>query len=181
MTLHDTARGPVDYLSAAETARLVRTELRTAFPGVRFTVRSSSYSGGGSINVGWTDGPATADVRAIIDPFAGAGFDGMTDLKYPRTAYVLDGKVIGSRSPGSWGSINGWDSATEPDFPAGARAVSFGASFVFANRRVSPDVHAAALATIRSWGYDVDASGWCRTGYPGDTYDRAVAVALAAR
>jgi hypothetical protein len=32
-------------LSVAETAKLVRAELKTTFPGVKFSVRSSSYSG----------------------------------------------------------------------------------------------------------------------------------------
>lgn len=34
------------YLSCAETAKLVRQALKEAFPGVKFGVRSSTYSGG---------------------------------------------------------------------------------------------------------------------------------------
>ena len=41
------------YLSCAETAKLVRTALKKNFPGVKFSVRSSVYSGGASIDVSW--------------------------------------------------------------------------------------------------------------------------------
>jgi hypothetical protein len=70
-----------DYLTCAETATLVRTALKRAFPGVKFSVRSSTYSGGASIRVGWTDGPRRVDVERIAQPFAGADFDSMTDCK----------------------------------------------------------------------------------------------------
>ena len=42
------------YLSAVETARLVRKALKARFPDVRFSVRSDSYAGGASVRVGWT-------------------------------------------------------------------------------------------------------------------------------
>jgi hypothetical protein len=45
------------YLSCAETAKLVRKVLKTAFQGVKFSVRSDTYSGGASIDIRWTDGP----------------------------------------------------------------------------------------------------------------------------
>ena len=51
------------YLSCAETAKLVRAALKKAFPGVKFSVKSSVYSMGASIRVGWTDGPVTKAVR----------------------------------------------------------------------------------------------------------------------
>jgi Large polyvalent protein associated domain 29 len=70
-----------DYLSCAETAKLVRAALRKAFPGARFTVRSSTFSGGASIGIGWTDGPQRAAVDKVAQPYRGAGFDGTTDLK----------------------------------------------------------------------------------------------------
>ena len=40
-----------DYLSAAETAKIIRRALTDAFPNVKFYVRSDSYSGGASIDV----------------------------------------------------------------------------------------------------------------------------------
>jgi len=68
-----------NYLTCAETAVLVRGALKKAFPGVKFRVRSSTYSGGASIDVRWVDGPRRAPVEEVAKPFAGGSFDGMTD------------------------------------------------------------------------------------------------------
>lgn len=67
--------------SLTDTAKLVREALKTNFPGVKFSVRSNSYSGGSSIDVGWIDGPTSKQVEEITNHFEGATFDGMTDLK----------------------------------------------------------------------------------------------------
>ena len=82
-----------EYLSVAETAKLVRAALKESFPGIKFSVRSKSYSGGASINVGWTDGPNTRQVEAITGTFTGGYFDGMTDYKGSRY-HMLDGKRV---------------------------------------------------------------------------------------
>lgn len=83
-----------DYLSCAETAKLVRKALKEAFPRQKFSVRSSTYSMGASIHVGWTDGPQTADVDKVIGCFAGSGFDGMIDLKTSNSHWLYpDGTV----------------------------------------------------------------------------------------
>ena len=62
-----------------ETAKIVRAELKAAFPGIKFSVRSEQYSMGCHLYVSWTDGPAVRAVEAITDQFYGTGFDGMTD------------------------------------------------------------------------------------------------------
>jgi hypothetical protein len=69
------------YMSVTDTAKLVRAALKKAFPGVKFSVRSSSYSMGASIDVSWEDGPRKADVDQIIKAYSGSDFDGMIDLK----------------------------------------------------------------------------------------------------
>ena len=69
------------YLSCAETAKLVRAALKESFPGVKFSVKSSVYSGGASINIKYTDGPTYEQVKAVAGMFEGAYFDGMTDYK----------------------------------------------------------------------------------------------------
>lgn len=66
-----------DHLNAA--AKNIRAMLKAAFPGVKFTVRTERYSGGDSINVGWTDGPKSSEVKAITSRFEAGSFDGMTD------------------------------------------------------------------------------------------------------
>ena len=95
------------YLSCAETAKLIRKALKEAFPGFKFSVRSHTYSGGASINVGWRDGPTGEEVERVARVFAGATFDGMTDYK---------GGVVHE--------FNG-------------ESVHFGADFVFCNRDVT--------------------------------------------
>jgi len=57
----------------------IRAELKRAFPGVKFSVRSDKFSGGDSIDVSWTDGPTTEQVRAIVNKYKAGSFDGMTD------------------------------------------------------------------------------------------------------
>ena len=52
-------------MSCAETAKFVRTESKKNFPGVKFSVRSSVYSGGASIGVSRVLGPTTKEVDAI--------------------------------------------------------------------------------------------------------------------
>lgn len=69
------------YISCADTAKLVRTALKAAFPGVKFSVKSKTYSGGASITIRWMDGPTSKEVEAITNQFEGASFDGMQDLK----------------------------------------------------------------------------------------------------
>lgn len=81
------------YLGCAETAKLVRQALKESFPGTKFSVRSDTYSGGASIDIRYTDGPARALVEAIADQFKGAYFDGMIDYKGSRY-HKLDGEEV---------------------------------------------------------------------------------------
>jgi len=69
------------YLTTGETSRNLRAILKHEFPGCRFSVRSSSYSGGDSVHVGWVDGPSLNAVRAVVDRFGSCTFDGMQDLE----------------------------------------------------------------------------------------------------
>lgn len=101
------------YLSVADTAKLVRKALKADFPGVKFSVRSSSYSGGASIDVRWTDGPTEKSVRGkTLWLYTGGSFDGMTD------------------------SMSYHDSMVMTD--DGPQVVHFGADFVHGSREISP-------------------------------------------
>jgi hypothetical protein len=107
------------YISAAETAKLIRAALKEAFPGVKFSVRSSTYSGGASVSIGWTDGPNTKQVEAVTGAFKGAYFDGSIDYKGSVYA-MLDG---------------------EP--------VHFGADYINTSREYSDEMVERAIATLR--------------------------------
>lgn len=81
------------YISATDTAKLMRKALKAAFPGQRFSVRTDLYAGGASINVQWTDGAPRCSVEKVAQRFAGATFDGMTDCKNHH-ASELDGERV---------------------------------------------------------------------------------------
>ena len=57
----------------------LKAELNRTFPGVKFSVKSESYSGGDAIRVQWEFGPTTKAVSAIGDKYQQGSFDGMTD------------------------------------------------------------------------------------------------------
>lgn len=69
------------WISTADTAKIVRSALKENFPGIKFSVKSKSYSGGSSIRVSWMDGPTYDAVNAVTRQYQGASFDGMVDLK----------------------------------------------------------------------------------------------------
>lgn len=101
--------GKVDGLNAA--AKNARIELKIAFPGVKFSVKTSRFSGGDSMSVRWTDGPNSNQVSAIVDKYAAGHFNGMDDsysytadawnnafgdAKYVQTSRDLSDKAIAS-------------------------------------------------------------------------------------
>lgn len=81
------------YLSCAETSKLARLILKETFPGIKFSVRSDTYSMGASMRVGWTDGPTEKQVKHAVEPLEGAYFDGMIDYKGYISA-ELDGESV---------------------------------------------------------------------------------------
>lgn len=126
------------YLTCAETAKLVRAALNTAFPGVTFSVRSKTYSGGASIDVGWTDGPETAEVDKVAKAYEGADFDGSIDLKTHAYHWLLpDGTVTLARMIGTEGSGGSIPSVRNGRPAEGAEYVAMGADYIFCNRNKS--------------------------------------------
>jgi N12 class adenine-specific DNA methylase len=74
----------------ARAAKNLRMELKRHCPGVNFSVTSSSYSGGNSIDVRWVLGPTTKEVEALANKYQDGHFDGMQDL------HVHDSSAYGS-------------------------------------------------------------------------------------
>jgi len=66
--------------SQASAAKLIKAELQEAFPGIKFSVTSDSFSMGDSVDIRWTDGPTTKEVDAISGKYQYGHFDGMTDM-----------------------------------------------------------------------------------------------------
>ena len=66
-------------IGTVEVAKILRKVLKRSFPETKFSVRSSRYTGGSSIDIKWMDGPTGSEVKAVTGYFQGADFDGMTD------------------------------------------------------------------------------------------------------
>lgn len=111
-----------EYISVADTAKLVRAHLKQKFPGVKFSVRSKSYSGGASIDIGWTDGPCSARVDKVAKQYEGASFDGSIDLKSHHDSILM-----------------GTDGTP--------RKVHFGSDYVFTHRENSSEAARTAVIT----------------------------------
>ncbi len=127
-------QNPRDYVPVAQAAKGLREALKRNFPGVKFSVRSKSYAGGASIRVAYVNGPRGADVDRIAQRFAGADFDGMTDLKTDKSALLV----------GEGGAL---------------REVRYGSDFVFVSRDFSPGLFDAVVAAI---GARWDSSQWAK-------------------
>lgn len=116
------------YLTCSETAKLVRAALKESFPSIKFSVKSSVYSGGASINISYTNGPTYDQVKAVVSMFEGSYFDGMTDYK-------------GS----CYGSLDGQE-------------VRFGADFIFVNRNFSKAFMDGAVESVcKYYGFEMPA------------------------
>jgi len=137
-----------EYLSCAETAKLLRKNLKEKFPKTKFSVRSSVYSMGASIDVRYENGPSLKEVEAIAKSYEGAGFDGMIDLKFYKTHYLLpNGTVLLAKSEGTVDSRGVYPSY-DAEKPEGAKPVSFGADYVFVNREISEEIQQDVAKTV---------------------------------
>lgn len=126
------------HLSTTETAKLIRDGLKNAFPGQKFSVRSKTYSGGSSIDIRWIDGPTDSEVSALVDVYSGKGFDGMIDLAYSYTHWLLpDGSVTVASTSGTEGSGGTVPAYKAPKPHPKAELVHLGSGYVFTDRSYS--------------------------------------------
>ncbi len=61
-------------------AKEIRKQLKRAYPEIKFSVTSDSYSGGNGVNVSYVNGPCIDDVDAIISCYQYGHFNGMEDI-----------------------------------------------------------------------------------------------------
>jgi hypothetical protein len=106
------------YLSCAETAKMIRSVLKESFPGVKFSVVSSTYSMGASITIKYNDGPNADAVKAAVGIFESSYFDGSIDYR-GQNYTAIDGQEV-----------------------------RFGADYVFVNRYVSDAAMAQAIDAL---------------------------------
>ena len=147
--MNTTAR---EILGTTEVAKIIREDLKTTFPGQKFSVRSSTFAGGSAIDVVWTDGPSYNEVNDVVAHYASRGFDGMIDMSYSfQHARLPNGKIVRSGSHGttdSRGSHPGW-SEKHP----GAVPVTLCSSYVQCQRNHSESMLRWALAQMVKQGY----------------------------
>jgi glyceraldehyde-3-phosphate dehydrogenase/erythrose-4-phosphate dehydrogenase len=61
-------------------AKAIRKELKEKIPGVKFRVRSESFSMGNAVDVYWNgEGTDEAEISEVISKYQEGHFDGMTD------------------------------------------------------------------------------------------------------
>lgn len=65
---------------AAQAAKAIKSELKTAFPDINFSVKSDNYSMGDAVRISYTDGVPAKDVEAIVNKYQYGNFDSMTDM-----------------------------------------------------------------------------------------------------
>lgn len=145
---------PAEHLDAAALAKIVRADLRRAFPAVAFSVRTDRYAGGSSVRVSWTDGPLGRDVDAAIARYKVVGFDGMTDsTTNAGPVHLDDGRLVTiyaylttsrSTSAALRARVEAWmtrhpERATDPQMGAlSVHQIAFGAYLIGGHLAVVP-------------------------------------------
>jgi hypothetical protein len=76
----------------ARAAYNVKKELSLAFPGIEFSAKSKSFSMGDDVNVGWTLGPTTEEVKKITGKYEQGSFNGMIDMY--ENDHSADGEAV---------------------------------------------------------------------------------------
>lgn len=137
-----------ERLDCAEIAKRLRRELKAAFPGTTFSVRSRRYSGGSSVDVHWTDGPRTKPVQALCDRYAFRHFDGSDDSTHFSSEMVVrDGELIEQTGGSFIFATRKWSEATR-DRIAGDLWTRYGYAYTPGERAESGSVNPDHLVTL---------------------------------
>lgn len=139
------------YIDTAEVAKLVRKQLKRAFPALpaRFwSVRIDRYSGGSSISINWTDGPTEAEVQKVTHSFGSARFEGMSDCSYSADQWYCD--KHGVRTSHTYGGDSFCQTGIEASrCCAKAELVHMGSGYIHETRNLSDDFKAELEAEVR--------------------------------
>lgn len=91
-----------DLRGAAAAAAAIKTELTDAFPGIKFSVTSSTFAGGDSVRIAWIDGPTRRQVEELSAKYQHGHFNGMEDIyeysnqreDIPQAKYVQESRSM---------------------------------------------------------------------------------------
>lgn len=64
---------------AALAAKELRSRLKAAFPGTKFSLKSHYFAGGSAISISWVLGPALHTIEEMAAPFLSGRYDPSTD------------------------------------------------------------------------------------------------------
>jgi len=153
----------VRRLKRTETAKIIKNKLRELWTDTKFSVRSSTYSGGGSIDIAWTDGPTEKEVKKVTAAYSDRSFDGMIDLEYYKYSWLMpDGTAQPAQSSGT-GSSRGMYEGYEKEKPhPDAELVSTGSGYLGYSRGLSREwldlLVDAILAEAKHWteGFELE-------------------------
>lgn len=65
---------------SAACSSVIKTELKSVWPHIKFSVTADNFSMGNAVRIHWTDGPTTSEVDNISGKYQQGHFDGMTDM-----------------------------------------------------------------------------------------------------
>ena len=152
-----------EYLTHADRAKLIRSALALAFPSTKFSVTTKTYSGGGSVSVGWMDGPSSEQVEKIAGQFETRGFDGMIDMAHNCDLWLApDGTASIAHDSGTQGSMGMHPeiigSAHHPDAILVENICS---GFVSCSHHFSADRLRAAIESVKAENWaDLQSFNW---------------------
>ncbi len=64
----------------AQVGKLIRKDLKQAYPLIKFSVTSRSFAGGDDVRIKWEDGPTEKEIRSLTNKYEAGAFDAMRDM-----------------------------------------------------------------------------------------------------
>jgi len=118
---------------SAQTAAAIRTELKNAFPGIKFRVTSETYTGGSSVRIEYVDGVKRERVERVVCKYEQGRFDGMTDSydytnsrsDIPQVKYIFVERECSDETRAAIMSDFGFEPGTLNEWDADARSYRF--------------------------------------------------------
>lgn len=134
--------------TAANCAAAIREELKTVFPGIKFSVTSDNFAGGDAVRIAWNDGPTDPEVVAITGKYQYGQWNGMEDIyehsndrnDIPQTKFVTESRHMSPETRATLDPIAAklfdsdhyrdsntlWKLFQKTSFPAGAKITGIG-------------------------------------------------------
>ena len=87
----------MEHTQAALCSKDIKKLLKEKYPSIKFSVTSSNFAGGNSVDVDWNLGPTTDEIEKFISQYQYGHFDGMIDMyeysnirkDIPQAKYVM--------------------------------------------------------------------------------------------